>query len=33
MTKRYLKYNNEFAISEGCALMASSFGGGREEAW
>ena len=32
MRKRYLKYYNEFSISEGCAKVASSLGGGREEA-
>jgi len=32
MCRRYLKYNNEITISEGCAKMASSFGGGRVEA-
>jgi hypothetical protein len=32
MRKRYLTYKNEFSISEGCEMVASSFGGGREEA-
>jgi hypothetical protein len=32
MERRFLKYYFEYQISEGCVLMASSFGGGREEA-
>jgi hypothetical protein len=32
MSIRFLKYNYEFGISEGCAKVASSDGGGREEA-
>ena len=32
MQKRYLEYNYEFRISEGYVMVASSFGGGREEA-
>ena len=32
MRERLLKYCYDFIISEGCAKMASSFRGGREEA-
>ncbi len=33
MYKNSLKNNKEFSISEDCVMVASSFGGGREEAW
>ena len=33
MNKRCVRYNNDFSKSEGCVMVASSFGGGREEAW
>ena len=32
MRKRYLTYKKEYSVSEGCAWVASSLGGGREEA-
>jgi len=33
MFKKQLRNNKEFSISEGCVMVASSLGGGREEAW
>ena len=33
MNNSYLTNKEEFSKSEGCVMMASSLGGGREETW